>query len=107
MTGFAYKLSDGVWSFHQTWLWLALVIYAGALGLSHRVMKPTVERMIVLLKEMAPVAVGANSMGSAPAGPPPQAEEMGRLGQRAGATGAALNLAVVVVLGLMVWKPGV
>ena len=95
-------LSDGVWAFRQTWLWLALVIYAGALGLSHGVMKPTVKRMIVLMKEMISVPVG----GSAPAGPPPQAKEMAELGQTAGITGAALNAALVVVLILMIWKPG-
>ena len=96
-------LSDGGWKFHQTWVWLALVIYAGALGLSHRVMKPTVKRMIVLMKEMVSTTVGG---GSAPAGPPPQAKEMAQLGQTAGVTGAVLNVALVVVLILMIWKPG-
>ena len=84
-------------------MWLALLIYAGAIGLSHGVMKPTVKRMIVLMKEMVSTPVGAGSMD---AGPPPQAAEMGQLGQTAGITGAVLNTALVVVLILMVWKPG-
>ena len=96
-------LSDGVWSLHQTWLWQAMVVYAGALGLSHGVMKPTIKRMLVLMKEMASLTIG----GGGPAGPPPPAAEMGELGQKAGATGAVLNVALVVVLFLMVWKPGV
>ncbi|HZQ78653.1 MAG TPA: DUF2269 family protein [Acidimicrobiia bacterium] len=105
-------LSDGIWSFHQTWLWLALAVYVGALGLSHGVLRPTVQRMIVLMHEMSrpPVGVGPDGRaleGAAPAGPPPQAAEMAELGQKAGATGAVLNLALVVVLVLMVWKPGV
>ena len=96
-------LSDGGWAFRQTWVWLALVIYAGAIGLSHGVMKPTVERMIVLMKEMVSTPVGG---GSTLPGPPPQAKEMAQLGQTAGVTGAALNVALVVVLILMIWKPG-
>ena len=104
-------LSDGVWSFHQTWLWLALAIYVGALGLSHGVMKPTVKRMITLMKEMVRQPVGPDGQpivpDAAPAGPPPQAAEMATLGQRAAATGAVLNGALVVVLILMIWKPGV
>jgi uncharacterized membrane protein len=100
-------LSDGGWAFHQTWVWMALVIYAGALGFSHRVMKPTVKRMIVLMKEMVSTPVGGGSgPGPVPAGPPPQAAEMAELGKTAGATGAILNVAVVVVLLLMIWKPG-
>ena len=96
-------LSDGGWAFRQTWVWLALVIYTGAIGLSHGVMKPTVKRMIVLMKEMVSTPVGG---GSTPPGPPPQAKEMAQLGQTAGVTGAALNVALVVVLVLMIWKPG-
>jgi predicted integral membrane protein DUF2269 len=99
-------LSDGGWAFRQTWVWLALVIYAGALSLSHGVMKPTVKRMIVLMKEMVSTPVGGGSADSAPAGPPPQAAEMAQLGQTAGVTGAILNVALVVVLILMIWKPG-
>jgi hypothetical protein len=99
-------LSDGIWAFRQTWVWLAVLIYAGAIGLSHGVMKPTVKRMIVLMKEMVSTPVGAGSMDAAPSGPPPQAAEMGQLGQTAGITGAVLNTALVVVLILMVWKPG-
>ena len=96
-------LSDGSWAFRQTWLWLAVVIYAGALSLSHGVMKPTVKRMIVLMKELMAAPVGARSPE---AGPPPQAKEMAELGQTAGITGAILNVALVVVLILMIWKPG-
>jgi hypothetical protein len=96
-------LSDGAWAIHETWVWLSIVVYTGALGLSHGVMKPTVKRMIVLMKEMVSAPVGG---GPAPAGPPPQAAEMAQLGQTAGITGAILNLSLVVVLLLMIWKPG-
>jgi hypothetical protein len=99
-------LSDGAWAIHETWVWLSILVYAGALGLSHGVMKPTVKRMIVLMKEMVATPVGARSADSAPSGPPPQAAEMAQLGQTAGITGAVLNVSLVVVLLLMIWKPG-
>ncbi len=85
--------------FDQTWLWLSMVIYIAALGLSHGVMIPTVKRMGVLMREMAggPPPVG---------GPPPQAAEMAELGKKMGIVGPILDLAVVVILYLMVVKPG-
>ena len=98
--GFALiGLSDSVWEFSQTWIWLAVVLFVVALGLSHGVMIPTVKRMGVLIREMA--------AGPPPAcGPPPQAAEMAELGKKMGTVGPILDLAVVVVLFLMVWKPG-
>ncbi len=65
--GFAVLgLSDSVWKFSQTWVWLSVLIYVLALGLSHGVLFPTAKRMGVLMHEMAagPPPVG----GSAAAG---------------------------------------
>jgi hypothetical protein len=39
-------------------------------------------------------------------GPPPQAAEMEQLGKRIAPVGAALNLLVIVIVALMVFKPG-
>jgi uncharacterized membrane protein len=99
--GFAVMgLSDSAWKFSQTWIWLSVVIYVVALGISHGVMMPTVKRMGVLMHEVA--------SGPPPAGgPPPQAAEMAALGQRMGVVGPVLDLAMIVILFLMVWKPGV
>jgi hypothetical protein len=50
-----------------------------------------------------------NAGGPPPAGasgPPPQAVELEERGKRAGLYGGISNLAWVVVLILMVWKPG-
>lgn len=98
--GFALLgLSDSAWKFSQTWIWLSVVLYVIALGLSHGVMMPTVKRMGVLMHEMA--------SGPPPAGgPPPQAAEMATLGQRMGVVGPILNIILIVILFLMVWKPG-
>jgi hypothetical protein len=98
--GFALLgLSDSAWKFSQTWIWLAVVLYVIALGLSHAVLLPTVKRMGVLMHE---VAAGPPPAG----GPPPQAAEMASLGQRIGVVGPILNVILIVILFLMVWKPG-
>ena len=98
--GFAVLgLSDSVWTFSQTWAWLSIVIYVVAIGLSHGVLTPAVKRMGVLMHELA---AGPPPVG----GPPPQAAEMAAIGQRIGVVGPVLDLALIVILFLMVFKPG-
>ena len=96
--------SDKVWKFGQTWVWLALVIYLGALGFVHGVHLPNLKRMRALMAEL--IAMGPPPAGAAPSGPPPQVVELEARGQRAGINGMILNLAMVSILFLMVWKPG-
>lgn len=93
---------ERVWDFDQTWVWLSLVIYGVALVLSLTLLQPDSRRMRELTRELA-------EMGPPPAGatePPPQVEEMDRVGRRLGAVNGLLHSSVVVVLVLMVWKPG-
>jgi uncharacterized membrane protein len=92
-------MSDDVVDFGDTWVWLSLVLYLVALGLSHGLLLPAVQRMHVLMREM--IAAGPPA-----GGPPPQAAEMEALGKRVGAVGAALDVLIVVIIGLMVFKPG-
>jgi hypothetical protein len=103
--GFLLVLSsDDVWEFKQTWIWLAMALYVVGLGVSHGVLLPAVKRMGVLMREM--VDAGPPPPG-APPGPPPQVAELTALGPRVGASSAFLNVLVVVLLALMVWKPGI
>jgi hypothetical protein len=95
-------LSDSVWKFSQTWVWLAIVLFVIGLGLSHGVLLPAVRRLGVLMKEMT-----GGPPPSPESGPPPQLAEMMPLGQRVAVTGIVLNLIVVAILLDMVWKPGV
>jgi uncharacterized membrane protein len=98
--GFAVLgLSDSVWKFSQTWVWISVVLYVIAIGLSHAVMFPGAKRMRVLMQEMV---AGPPPTG----GPPPQVTEMQAVGQRMGTVGAILDLILVVIIFLMVWKPG-
>jgi hypothetical protein len=85
-----------IWGFDQFWIWGSLVLYLVALGIAHGVMMPSSKRMLEL----------GGKMGSGQGGPADVAE-MEMLGKRLAAGGMTLNLLVVVLVALMVWKPGV
>jgi uncharacterized membrane protein len=95
-------LSDKAWKFSQTWIWLALLLYVVAIGISHAIMIPGHKRINELMAEMEAAPPAAGGVGA-----PPQATEAQQIGQRLAAGGMALNLIVVVIIALMVWKPGV
>ena len=92
--------SEDVWKFSQTWISISFLLYFVALGLSHGVHFPNLRRMNALGAELA---AGGTSPGD---GPPPQVAELEARGKRAAAVGGILNLIVVAILFLMVWKPG-
>lgn len=94
----AMGMSDEVYKFTQTWIWLSLLVYVIALGVSHAVLMPAVKRMLELQREV---------VASPPAGgPPPQAAEMQALGQKIASSSMVLHVSLAIVLVLMVWKPG-
>jgi uncharacterized membrane protein len=97
-------LSDDVWTFSQFWIWASIVLYVIGLGLVHGVLRPNVRRMNALMAELA--EMGSPPMGDTPGGPPPQVTELEERGQRVGLTGSVLNVLVVLILFLMIWKPG-
>lgn len=73
------SMSDDVWEWSQTWVWLALVVWAAAVGVQHALLFP---------------AERALAEGSAAAI------------QRVKAVGSGLTVLVLVLLYLMVFKPG-
>jgi uncharacterized membrane protein len=92
--------SDKAWKFSQTWIWLSLLLYIAAIGISHAILIPGHKRINALLAEM--------EQGPPPAGgAPPQVIELQAIGQKMAVAGVTLNVFVVVFLVLMVWKPGV
>jgi uncharacterized membrane protein len=105
-----------VYDFDQTWIWLSIVVYVVALGISHSVVFPTAKRMNQLMRELvamgpppgAGAAAGAATAGPPPGagGPPPQVAELAALGKKIGAGSTALHVLTVVLIGLMVFKPG-
>jgi uncharacterized membrane protein len=92
--------SDEAWKFSQTWLWLSLLLYVVAIGISHAVMRPGTKRIQELMIEM--------EQGPPPAGGSPrQVAQIQEIGTRLEIGGPMLSLIVVLILFLMVWKPGV
>jgi uncharacterized membrane protein len=92
--------SDEVWEFDQKWISFSFLLYIIGIALSHAVLRPTVKKLNALTAQLA----AAGPMPSA-GGPPPEVAEVEALGKRAGAVGAVLNVIIVVVIALMVWKP--
>jgi uncharacterized membrane protein len=95
-------VSDEAWEFGQTWVWLAMTIYIVSLGIAHGLLRPNVKKMHALSSEL----VAAGPPSGAPAGPPPQAVEIEQRAKVVAASGATLDILVVVMLALMIWKPG-
>jgi hypothetical protein len=99
--GIVLVLMSDAWSFGDAWIWLSIVLYVAGIGLSHAVLQPNVRRMIAIMEGM--VAAGPDARA---AGPPPGVAELQERGKRVGASGATLNVLLVVLLYLMVFKPG-
>ncbi|HEV3452086.1 MAG TPA: DUF2269 family protein [Acidimicrobiia bacterium] len=92
-------LGSNLFDFGQTWIWLSIVLFVAALGVSHGALRPRVRRMNVLMEELAAVPATTG-------GPPPQAAELERLGKQVAALEAILDVTLVVILVFMVFKPG-
>jgi uncharacterized membrane protein len=88
-------LSDGVYEFGQTWVWLSIVLYVIAMGIAHGVMIPSGKAML---------AVGAK-LGSGQGGPA-DAAQAEALGKKLATGGMTLDLLAVALIALMIWKPG-
>jgi uncharacterized membrane protein len=95
LLGFALVgMSDKLFKFGQTWVWLAIVLVIAAIGIAHGAIVPREKKIIELLREEAG--------GGAPA-PDGRIEALMRQVSTFGLLYAA---AVVAILALMVFKPG-
>jgi uncharacterized membrane protein len=88
--------------FSQGWLSAAMALYIVGIAISHAVMIPGTKKMQKLLATLA----DGPAPGGGGSGPPPEVAEAEALGRRLGIFGAILNLLVLVILFLMVVKPG-
>jgi hypothetical protein len=98
-------LSDGVWKFSQAWVGIAIVLFIAVMGFATGVQLKNQKRMSALANDMA--MAGGPPPGAATGGPPPQVAEMEALEKKLGMGGAFLSVMVVVMIYLMVFKPGV
>jgi uncharacterized membrane protein len=88
-------MSDDLFDFGQAWISISIVLYIIALGIAHGVMMPSGKRML---------AIGA-VLGSGQGGPAEVAEAEG-LQKKLAMGGMTLDLLVVALIALMIWKPG-
>ncbi len=96
-------VSDDAWKFSQTWISLAFLVYFLAIGVLHGAHKPNLRRMNALMAELQ---AGAPPAGATAGGAPAQVAELELRGKRAAMVGGFLNLLLVALLVLMIWKPG-
>ncbi len=94
-------IGDDRWGFGDTWIWLSMVSFLAAIGVSHGMLNPRVRKMLTLQREL--VAMGGPPAGAA--GPPTQVTELERLGKQVGILGTVLNVVLVLILFFMVFQP--
>lgn len=86
----------------QSWVSIAMLLFIVALGISHGLLRPSLKKLNAIL---ADEDGGTTSSGDAPE----TADEatVDALSKKVAVSGAVLNLLTLVILYLMVWKPGV
>lgn len=101
-------ISEKTWSFETLWVALSIGLFVVAIGISHGLHRPNLKKMLALTRELAEMGPPPDSGdGGPPSGSgPPQAVELAARGKKAALYGSILNLLVLVLLVLMVWKPG-
>jgi uncharacterized membrane protein len=90
--------SDDAWSFSDLWIWLSMLVYIAALGVSHGLVLPTARKMNALMRDLT-------SRPAAPGGPPPEVAQLEALGKKIGMSSMLLHVATIALVALMVWKP--
>lgn len=96
-------LSDGIWEFTQPWVVIAMMLFVVSMAFALLVQVHNAERMNALASEL--VAAGPPPAGAS--GPPPQVAAMEALEKKLAAGGAFLSFALLAMVALMVFKPGV
>lgn len=99
-------MSEDVYELSDTWLALSVILWLVGGITAAVVLKPAINKMVALQEEL--VAMGPPPEGApAAGGPPPQVLELERTGRTIGMTSGVLHLMFLVILFLMVFKPGV
>lgn len=95
-------LSDQVFSFSQTWISIALLVYILALLVAIFLHSPNLKAMDAIQARL--VDAPAGEPGSEP---PPEVAELTERGQKAAMYGGILHLFWLVLMIDMIWKPGI
>jgi len=91
-------LSEGQWTFKQTWVSLALLLYIIALACALFLHLPNLKAMDALAEKMSKTAPSKT-------GPPKQLAELQERGQRAAMYGGLMHLLWLLLMIDMVFKP--
>ena len=90
------------YEFSQAWVSASFVFYILGVAVARTVIAPTQRHMIELMRELVEVPPG----DTAGAVPPPQVAKLEAAGRRIAAAGGVNHLFLVVILYLMIFKPG-
>ncbi|HEV7886120.1 MAG TPA: DUF2269 family protein [Acidimicrobiales bacterium] len=93
-------MSDGAWSMGDLWISLSMLTYVLAIGLSHGMLMPNERRLNAVKAELAALE-DANTRAT-----PEQEGRLAALTKRSAAVGTVLDLMLVFIVYLMVFKPG-
>ncbi|HEX2849660.1 MAG TPA: DUF2269 family protein [Acidimicrobiales bacterium] len=94
--------SKKAWDFSQMWISLSFLLFIVGLGISHGVLLRNAKKMDALMEEL----VSAGPAPAAAGGPPPQVAQLEALGKQQAMAGGVLNVLLIVIVVLMVFKPG-
>ena len=85
----------------DSWLSLSMLLFIVAVGISHGLLRPSVKKLIAAVADTEATSQGAESSGS-------DAQEMAidALNKKVAFASGTLNVITIVILYLMVWKPG-
>ena len=96
--GFALiGMSDDAWGFDQTWIWLSIIVYAAALAISVGLLLPAFRQFSRTITGLEAGAIAASAEVDA---------GLDGLLKKQAALGSSLHVITVVILALMIWKPG-
>lgn len=88
-------MSDKLYKFSQIWVWLSLVLFIVGIGIVHAIVIPAEKKVMLLIRRQ----VDGDADPAVPT-------EIAVLGKRRDIAAATLSVLLVVIVALMVWKPG-
>lgn len=94
-------VSDDVWKFSQTWISAAFAVFLFSAAFAMFVHTPNIKKMDELQAKLL-----SGEATPTQGGPPAEVLELQARGKRAGMTGGVLHLAWLVLMVIMIWKPG-
>jgi hypothetical protein len=96
------KQDDIAEAFGEPWVSTAILLYVIAIAVAEALHGPNLRAMDAIQEKL----VSGQASTPAAGGPPPEVAELQARGKKAGMFGGILHLLFVVILILMIWKPG-